>query len=77
MWNHRLVRQEDGSVRICEVFYDNQDRPYAYGSAEAFWTIDDFSGPVDSIDEQLCRMMTATEKPILSKDDMIGDAPGF
>ena len=77
MWNHRLVKQEDGSVKVCEVFYDDEDRPWGFGDAEAIWTEDDDEvRPEDGIEYQLQQMLDAINKPILSREDMIGTAPG-
>ena len=77
-WNHRLVRDKDypGIVKIREVFYDKNNDPWSYGSAEAYHSDDWLGDAAASIREQLDGMVAATREPILQyPDDFTGNAP--
>lgn len=71
MWNHRVVHQKDSDedyFEICEVFYDVDNLPYAFGRA-------DVSGDkLEFLSEQLSWMMDSLSKPVLYyPKDFIGD----
>jgi hypothetical protein len=50
-----------------EVYYDDQDRPDAYGNP--FMGGDD----IDEVQELLMRLHTALQKPVLHENDFKGD----
>lgn len=77
-WNHRLVLFPDSqTVKVMEVYYDAQGKPWGCNNAAAIHTeTDTDSTPQESIREQLEQMIQATQKPILSMaTDFTGEAP--
>lgn len=76
-WNHRLVLYpSSGAVRVMEVYYDNQGKPFGCSNAAAIYTDDDGITPQESIQRQLEEMILATRKPILNMNtDFIGEPP--
>ena len=82
MWNHRLVREESDPliVRVREVYYDEEGKPWSLGSAEAYYSDDwgEIEAPAKSIADQLRDMLSACEMPILEyPKDFTGKSPAF
>lgn len=71
MWNHRVVKEpyeNENHFEICEVFYDSDGLPYAYGRATVA------GDKLEELSEQLSWMMDALSKPTLTyPDDFKGD----
>ena len=69
-WNHRIVRttNEGECYELSEVFYDSDNKPYAYGQASIA------GETMDEIKEQLDMFDTAMTKAILEyPQDFTGD----
>jgi hypothetical protein len=70
-WNHRVVKEtyeSEHNFEICEVFYDSDGLPYAYGNATVA------SDKLEELSEQLSWLMDALSKPVLTyPDDFKGD----
>lgn len=70
MWNHRIVRtiDEDECFELAEVFYDTENKPYAYGEASIV------GSNMDEIKQQIDMFDFALTKPILNyPDDFTGN----
>lgn len=77
-WNHRLVLFPDSqTVKVMEVYYDDQGLPWGCNNAAAIHTERDTdSEPQESIREQLEQMIQATREPILNMEtDFTGTMP--
>ena len=68
-WNHRLVREQDGSLRICEVFYGDGEKPDGYSPAEVYHHRDWGGDEMESVREQVEWFLNALSKPILNEED--------
>lgn len=68
-WNHRLIRYEDGSLGIHEVFYGDQGDPWTCTRDAIGVTGYD----MEAIRLEIARFLIATNKPILDWDDIGGD----
>jgi len=71
-WNHRVVNcpSENGGEDLYtfkEVYYDDQDRPNAYG--DPFMCGDD----LDGLRELLLRLEKALGRPVLHEDNFGGE----
>lgn len=76
-WNHRIV-SEDGVYRVCEVFYDMEGNPWAYGHSHPIVTYDSGDDPARGLAIQLRHMLDATRKPILRQpEDFVGGSEDF
>jgi hypothetical protein len=62
-WNHRVVRMEDGSLQICEVYYDPSPRGYDPTPFLKGETIDELT----TVLEQMKRSLA---KPVLNVEDL-------
>jgi hypothetical protein len=62
-WNYRLIRQNENSVEIYEVHYDENDKPVAYAETGPIWgeTVDEVSKVIDMMRE-------AINKPVLESE---------
>jgi len=70
MWNYRIVNADvDGetSLEIREVYYDREGNAYGHCMAEVF------GDSIQELDSVIISMRSAFDKPILSKEDFIGD----
>jgi hypothetical protein len=70
MWNYRIVNADvDGetSLEIREVYYDRKGNAYGHCTAEVF------GDSIQELDSVITSMRSAFDKPILSKEDFIGD----
>ncbi|CAB4129392.1 hypothetical protein UFOVP118_32 [uncultured Caudovirales phage] len=70
MWNHRVVNLDDDdevSLEIREVYYDQEGNPYGHCGAEVFGT------DLQELDRVMTRMRQAFDQPILTKEDFVGD----
>jgi hypothetical protein len=77
-WNHRLVLFPDPqTVKVMEVYYDTQGKPWGCNNAAAIHTEHDSDSTTqESIREQLEQMIQATREPILNvATDFTGKAP--
>lgn len=81
-WNHRLVIDSEtspGVVGVCEVFYDNEDKPCLFGGAAAIYDLSvdgHLANAPRSIRIQLEQMVAATRKPVLIyPEDFVGKPP--
>lgn len=68
-WNHRVVRlnDEDGTLILAEVFYDENDKPVGY--TEPFMS----SETMDGLRLLVARLGDALGEPVLDADDMNGE----
>jgi len=65
-WNHRVIRDEDGMLRLVEMFYDDETgRPM--GHTEAFMC----SETLDGLTELVDRLRMATGQPIIDVEGEI------
>ena len=72
MWNYRIVNvdetfEEDQTLEIREVYYDQQNEPYGHCGAEVF------GNEIEEIDKLLTTMREAFDYTILTKADFTGD----
>lgn len=67
-WNHRVVRlnDEDGTLILAEVFYNENDKPVGY--TEPFMS----SETMDGLRLLVARLGDALDEPVLDADDMNG-----
>ncbi len=80
-WDHRVVRHQvnenkdsDWMYGIYEVFYGEDGFPIGYSRASALHTNADSGDPIESLREQVNRMLLATEKPVLNApEDFMGE----
>lgn len=68
-WNYRLIRYEDGSLGIHEVFYRDQGDPWTC-TRDAIGIVGE---DMEEIRLEIARFLIATNKPILDWDDIRGD----
>ena len=59
-WNHRIVQTKEG-YELCEVYYDEDGEPYAYGPARAF------GDTPEEIQEYLDWMLLGAARPVVDK----------
>jgi hypothetical protein len=72
MWGYRIVNvdsefDDETSLEIREVYYDQEGNPYGHCGAEVF------GNDIGELDTVITKMRSAFDKPILTKDDFIGD----
>jgi hypothetical protein len=71
MWGYRIVNvdsdDDETSLEIREVYFDQEGNPYGHCGAEVF------GNDIQELDRVIERMRSAFDKPILTKDDFIGD----
>ena len=79
-WNHRVIRFEYTDAgpddpkeffTVAETHYDDKGVPYGYGDPEHNPL---HSHSVDDLRATLERMLKALSRPVLSDDDMTGEA---
>lgn len=68
-WNHRVVRlnDEDGTLILAEVFYDENDKPVGY--TDPFMC----SETMDGLRLLVARLGDALDEPVLNADDLNGE----
>ncbi len=61
VWNHRIIKSEEGYYGIHEVFYDDSGRPVVMTEG----SVAPFGETVDELSADLDYMMEALAKPVL------------
>ena len=69
-WNYRILRHEDGSLALHEVYYDEDGRPRGYTAESAGFCAYEEEGP-EGITAALERALRdARERPVLDATDI-------
>jgi hypothetical protein len=67
-WNHRVVKHNNGTLEIAEVYYEADEQtpgPFGWSAAEVIADADEEGGPVASLIRQVEWFKAAIEKPAL------------
>ena len=69
-WNHRVVKFDNGYYGICEVYYNEDGKPYLHteDAVGIVWG----EGENEDPRQTLKRMKDCLDKPILTEDDFGG-----
>lgn len=75
-WNHRVIRYEDGSLEIVEVYYEDDGSLMGYSDATVYARADDEGGAPDSLQRQVAWFLDSLDRPILDVGDFFAHTKG-